>query len=61
MYLEELDEAVEQWIVRVNRLREWIPELAVPAIGSEDRQTLIEQICHGATSYKRSRRRQSGW
>ena len=50
--LKNWDEAVEQWIVRVNRLREWIPELGIPAIGSEDRQMLIEQICHGARSYK---------
>jgi ATP-dependent helicase HrpB len=50
--LKNWDEAVEQWIVRVNRLREWIPEFAIPAIGDDDRQTLIEQICHGATSYK---------
>jgi ATP-dependent helicase HrpB len=50
--LKNWDEAVEQWIVRVNRLREWISELGIPAIDSDDRQTLIEQICHGATSYK---------
>ncbi len=50
--LKNWDEAVEQWIVRVNRLREWIPELAIPAIGGDDRQALIEQICHGARSYK---------
>ncbi len=50
--LKNWDEAVEQWIVRVNRLREWIPELAIPAVGSDDRQALIEQICLGARSYK---------
>src|ERR1017187_10419895 len=50
--LKNWDEAVEQWIVRVNRLREWITELGIPAIGSDDRQALIEQICHGARSYK---------
>ena len=33
--LKNWDEAVEQWIVRVNRLREWIPELAIPAIGGD--------------------------
>jgi len=50
--LKNWDEAVEQWIVRVNRLREWMPDLAIPAIGDDDRQMLIEQICHGARSYK---------
>jgi ATP-dependent helicase HrpB len=50
--LKNWDEAVEQWIVRVNRLREWMPDLGVPAITADDRLTLIEQICHGATSYK---------
>jgi ATP-dependent helicase HrpB len=50
--LKGWDEAVEQWIVRVNRLREWMPELGLPAIMEEDRGALIEQVCHGATSYK---------
>lgn len=48
--LEHWDEAVEQWIVRVHRLREWMPELKLPAIGEEDRAAMIEQICHGALS-----------
>lgn len=50
--LKNWDEAVEQWIVRVNRLHEWMPELGVPAIADGDRHALIEQVCHGATSYK---------
>ena len=50
--LKNWDEAVEQWIVRVNRLREWMPELAVPAITAEDRTDLLQQICLGAVSYK---------
>ncbi len=50
--LKNWDDAVEQWIVRVNRLREWMPELDLPAIAEEDRRTLVEQICHGALSYK---------
>jgi ATP-dependent helicase HrpB len=50
--LKNWDDAVEQWIIRVNRLREWMPELALPAITDEDRRALIEQICHGALSYK---------
>jgi ATP-dependent helicase HrpB len=50
--LENWNESVEQWILRVNRLREWMPELALPVIGAEDRDAMIELICHGAFSYK---------
>lgn len=50
--LKGWDDAVDQWIVRVNRLREWMPELGLPAIAAEDRVALIEQVCHGAVSYK---------
>jgi ATP-dependent helicase HrpB len=48
--LDNWNEVVEQWILRVNRLREWMPELALPAIGEEDRGAMIELICHGAFS-----------
>ena len=48
--LDNWNEAVEQWILRVNRLREWMAELAVPAIGEEDRDAMLELICHGAFS-----------
>jgi len=50
--LKNWDDAVEQWIVRVNRLREWMSELKIPAIVDDDRRALVEQVCHGATSYK---------
>ncbi|MEZ0300382.1 MAG: ATP-dependent helicase HrpB, partial [Candidatus Methylacidiphilales bacterium] len=46
------DDAVEQWILRVNALRRWWPEFNLPEITPEDRVALIEQICHGALSYK---------
>jgi ATP-dependent helicase HrpB len=49
--LENWNESVEQWLLRVNRLREWMPELALPAIGAEDRAVMIEHICEGAYSY----------
>jgi ATP-dependent helicase HrpB len=49
--LENWNESVEQWILRVNRLCEWMPELALPAIGAEDRTVMIEHICDGAFSY----------
>ena len=46
--LGQWDEKVERWIVRVNRLAEWFPELEVSPILAEDRATLIEQICYGS-------------
>jgi ATP-dependent helicase HrpB len=48
--LDDWNEAVEQWIARVNRVREWMPELALPAIGEADRHAMLEHICHGAFS-----------
>ncbi|MGE5819767.1 MAG: ATP-dependent helicase C-terminal domain-containing protein, partial [Deltaproteobacteria bacterium] len=55
--LDEWDEAVEQWILRLNRLREWMPELGLPAIGEADRRAMIEHICHGAFSYSEIKNR----
>jgi len=52
LVLKNWDESVEQWIIRVNRLREWMPELALPAIGDDDRRALLQQICLGVVSYK---------
>jgi ATP-dependent helicase HrpB len=48
--LENWNDAVEQWILRVNRLREWMPELALPAIGDAERDAMLQLICHGAFS-----------
>ena len=49
--LEKWDDGVEQWILRVNRLREWMPELGLPAIEAKDRKAIVEHICHGSFSY----------
>ncbi|HTL66335.1 MAG TPA: ATP-dependent helicase HrpB [Lacunisphaera sp.] len=46
--LTEWNEAVEQWIVRVNCLAKWWPDLEVNPITDVDRATLIEQICYGS-------------
>jgi len=51
------DHAVEQWIARLNRLREWMPELELPSIGEAERRMLVEQICHGAMMYKEIKER----
>jgi ATP-dependent helicase HrpB len=47
--IDAWDESVEQWIIRVNRLAEWFPELEVNPLTEADRKTLIEQICYGET------------
>ena len=52
MKLEAWDEAVEQWITRVNRLAEWFPELEVTPITEVDRATLVEQVCYGEAGYR---------
>jgi ATP-dependent helicase HrpB len=46
------DHAVEQWIARLNCLCAHCPELQLPPFKDEDRQHVIEQLCHGAVSYK---------
>ena len=46
--LTEWNEAVEHWIIRVNCLAKWWPELEVNPITEADRATLIEQICYGS-------------
>ena len=48
--LDNWNEAVEQLILRIDRLREWMPELKLPAIGEEERGAMLEHICHGAFS-----------
>ena len=56
--LKNWDNAVEQWIARVNCAATWFPELQIPPIGEEDKLLLIEQICSGAVSYKDIKDRQ---
>jgi len=48
--LHDWDEAVEQWVLRLNRLAQWCPELALPPLGEAERRHLVEQICHGSFS-----------
>lgn len=57
LVLENWDESVEQWILRVNLLREWMPELELPAIAEGDRTAMIEHLCHGAFSYNEIKNR----
>lgn len=50
--LRNWDEAIEQWILRLNLLSRWCPDLGLAPLTDEDRHHLIEQICEGAVSYK---------
>ncbi len=52
LLLKDWDLAVEQWILRLNLLTQWCPELQLPPIADQDRRALVEQICHGALGYK---------
>ncbi len=52
LVLREWDDAIEQWIVRVNRLAQWMPDLEIPAIGPGERELLVHDVCEGATSYR---------
>jgi ATP-dependent helicase HrpB len=55
--LKAWDDAVDQWVMRVNRVSEWFPEWEIPRIGEEERRMLLEQICHGAISYREIKER----
>ena len=50
--LKEWDRAVDQWIARVNLLAKAWPDWQVPAYDEASRELLVQQICHGAASYK---------
>jgi ATP-dependent helicase HrpB len=52
MQLPSWDHAVAQWIVRLNLLARWCPELQLPPIEESDRRNIIEQFCLGSYSYK---------
>ncbi|MEX1045606.1 MAG: ATP-dependent helicase C-terminal domain-containing protein, partial [Chthoniobacterales bacterium] len=46
------NESVEQWIARLNCLAGWMPELALPRIGTGERRFLLEQLAQGVTNYR---------
>ena len=50
--LPNWDHGVEQWLLRLELLGGWCPELQLPPIGEEERRHLVEQLCHGAVGYK---------
>jgi ATP-dependent RNA helicase HrpB len=55
--LKNWDNAVEQWIARVNFVATEFPELEFPRIDEAGKLLLLEQVCQGATSYKEIKER----
>jgi len=55
--LKHWDNAVEQWIERVNFVATEFPELEFPRIDQAGKLLLLEQSCQGATSYKEMKER----
>lgn len=55
--LKHWDNAVEQWIARVNFAAREFPELEFPGIGEAEKLLLVEQVCQGAVSYKEIKER----
>ncbi|MCA1809828.1 MAG: helicase, partial [Lentisphaerae bacterium] len=55
--LKQWNDRVEQWILRLNSLAGWCPELGLPALDDGQRLPLLEQVCHGAGSAREIRDR----
>ncbi len=56
--LKQWDASVEIWINRVNLVAASHPEYEIPAITENERLFLLQQICHGAVSYREIKDRQ---
>ena len=52
LLLPNWDHSVEQWLARLNLLCQECADLQLPAITDDDKKSIIEQLCHGAVSYK---------
>jgi len=50
--LTEWDESVDQWIQRLALLAQHCPELQLTPITTEDKRSIVEQVCLGAVGYK---------
>ena len=50
--LKNWDNAVEQWIVRVNCVATWSPEAGITAIDETAKLLMLAEVCRGALSYK---------
>jgi ATP-dependent helicase HrpB len=58
LLLPNCDHSVEQWLARLNLLCTNCPELQLPNISDEDKKHIVEQLCHGASSYKEIKERE---
>ena len=52
LQLPNWDHSVGQWLARLNFLCVNCPELQLPPFVDDDNKHVIEQLCHGAVSYK---------
>jgi ATP-dependent helicase HrpB len=52
LLLPNWDHGVEQWLARLSLLCQQCADLQLPPITDEDKKSIIEQLCHGAVSYK---------
>ena len=52
LLLPNWDHHVEQWLARLSLLCKECADLQLPAITDDDKKSIIEQLCHGAVSYK---------
>ena len=56
--LPDWNHDVEQWLARLNFLCVNCPELQLPPFTDDDKKHVIEQLCHGAVSYKEIKERE---
>lgn len=56
--LPKWDHSVEQWLLRLKVLCQSCPDLQLPPITDDDKKAIIEQLCHGAVSYKDMKERE---
>jgi ATP-dependent helicase HrpB len=52
LLLPNWDHHVEQWLARLNLLCKECADLQLPPVTNDDKKAIIEQLCHGAVSYK---------
>lgn len=52
LVLKGWDQAVEDWILRLNFAAQHCPDYGFAPITEEDRRLIIEDLCHGAQGYK---------
>jgi ATP-dependent helicase HrpB len=55
--LNQWNDAVEQWIARVNFLAGALPEHHIPRIGTAEREQIVHLACEGATNYREIKER----